>query len=78
VRSAPKRHRRCEVAGAQSEGAGGLMKIRLARALSPGDYAVILRRVTSRALAGERVFAGAALAAGEGIIFGAAWPFHVS
>jgi hypothetical protein len=67
-----------EVAGAQSEGGGGLMKIRLTRALPPGDYAVILRPVTSRALAGERVFAGSALAAGEGIVFGAAWPFHVS
>ncbi len=66
-----------EVAGVQSEGGGGLMKIRLARALPPGDYAVILRPVTSRALAGERVFAGSALAAGEGIVFGAAWPFHV-
>jgi hypothetical protein len=67
-----------EVASAQSEGGAGLMKIRLARALLPGDYAVILRPVTTRALAGERVFAGSALAAGEGIVFGAAWPFHVS
>jgi len=67
-----------EVAGGQAEGAAGLMKIRLARALPPGDYAVILRPATSRSLAGERVFAGSALAAGEGIIFGAAWPFHVS
>ena len=67
-----------EVASAQSEGGAGLMKIRLARALLPGDYAVILRPATTRALAGERVFAGSALAAGEGIVFGAAWPFHVS
>jgi hypothetical protein len=67
-----------EVEGVQSEGGGGLMKIRLARALLPGDYAVILRPATSRTLAGERVFAGSALAAAEGIIFGAVWPFHVS
>jgi hypothetical protein len=66
-----------EVGGVQPEGGGGLMKIRLARALLPGDYAVILRSATSRALAGERVFAGSALAAGEGIVFGAVWPFHV-
>ena len=66
-----------EVGGAQSEGARGLMKIRLTRTLPPGDYAVILRPATSRALAGERVFAGSGLAAGEGIVFGAAWPFHV-
>jgi hypothetical protein len=67
-----------EVASGQSEGGAGLMKIRLARALPPGDYAVILRPATTRALAGERVFAGSALAAGEEIVFGAVWPFHVS
>jgi hypothetical protein len=67
-----------EVAGARPEGADGLMKILLTRALPPGDYAVILRPLTSRALAGERVFAGSALATGEGIVFGTAWPFHVS
>jgi len=67
-----------EVGGGQSEGGSGLMKIRLARALPPGDYAVIFRLVTSRALAGERVFAGSALATNEGIVFGSAWPFHVS
>jgi hypothetical protein len=66
------------VAGAQAEGGSGLMKIRLARALPPGDYSVIFRLVTSRPLAGERVFAGSALAAGEAIVFGMAWPFHVS
>jgi len=66
------------VVGAQAEGGGGLMKIRLARALPPGDYAVILRPLTSLALAGERVFAGSALATGEAIVFGTAWPFHVS
>lgn len=67
-----------EVAGAQAEGGGGLMKIRLTRALPPGDYAVILRPLTPRALAGERVFAGSALATGEAILFASAWPFHVS
>jgi hypothetical protein len=66
------------VVGAQAEGGGGLMKIRLTRALPPGDYAVILRPLTSQALAGERVFAGSALATGESIVFGTAWPFHVS
>ncbi|HEY6359165.1 MAG TPA: hypothetical protein VIX35_13025, partial [Vicinamibacterales bacterium] len=66
------------VVGAQAEGGSGLMKIRLARALPPGDYAVILRPLTPQPLAGERVFTGSALAAGDAIVFGTAWPFHVS
>jgi hypothetical protein len=67
-----------EVAGARSEGGGGLVKILLARALPPGDYAVILRPLTSRAVAGERVFTGSSIATGLGIAFGLVWPFHVS
>ena len=66
------------VAGAQSEGGGGLMKILQTHALAPGDYAVIFRPLNSRALAGEHVFAGVSLATGEGIVFDTVWPFHVT
>jgi hypothetical protein len=66
------------VAGIQYDGGAGLMKIRLAVALAPGEYAVILRPLAARPLAGETVFAGSALAPGESIIFSTAWPFKVS
>jgi hypothetical protein len=66
------------VAGQQPEGGAGVMKIRLAHALAAGNYAVILRPLTARPLAGVTVFAGSALAAGDSILFAFAWPFRVA
>jgi len=65
------------VPGARAEGGSGLMKIRLAGPLAPGDYGVVLRDLGARPLAGSRLFSGSALAAGDVILYGTVWPFRV-
>lgn len=66
------------VGGLGYSGGNGLMKIRLARALEPGDYAIAFRPIAPKAVAGDQVFAGAGLAAAPSITYGEVWPFRVS
>lgn len=65
------------VAAARAEGGNGLMKIRLAGALAPGDYGVVLRDPGAEPLAGARLFSGSALAARDLILYGTVWAFRV-
>jgi hypothetical protein len=65
------------VTGQRPEGGAGLMKIRLDRPLTPGDYAVVLRFAGPRRVSGSTIFGGSALAAGDSIVFTIAWPFRV-
>lgn len=66
-----------EVAGSRAEGGSGLMKIRLESPLAPGEYAVVLRDLGERPLAGSRLFSGSVLAAGDLTLYGVVWAFQV-
>jgi hypothetical protein len=51
----------------------GMMRVRLAAALAPGDYAIVLRPAFLKDHAGARVLCGV----GDGLAFSTAWPFSV-